>query len=431
MNYAETIEYLFSMLPMFSRIGPPAFKKDLTNTIKLCDHLENPEKKFKSIHVAGTNGKGSVSHMLAAILQTAGLKTGLYTSPHLKDFRERIKINGEMIPEKEVICFTEKIKPLIEEIEPSFFEITVAMAFDYFASQNVDIAVIEVGLGGRFDSTNIITPELSVITNIGMDHINMLGDTLEKIAFEKAGIIKENIPVVIGESANASNSVFNKIAIEKKSAIHFADKKRTVTNWEWKNHELILETAEKGNTDHTMYHLDLPGLYQVKNLLTTLESISVLNQVGYSIDEKSIKEGLQKTKKITGLHGRWEIIHEHPVVVLDVGHNEDGMKQIVQQLEVSSYHSLHIILGLVKDKEIDKILRLLPLSANYYFTEAKIPRALPATTLYENAKELNLEGKIIPDVNEALQEALQKANKDDLVLVCGSLFLVGEVNLKL
>ena len=429
MNYQQTIEYLFSRLPMYSRIGAAAFKKDLTNTITLCEHLNNPHQKFKSIHIAGTNGKGSVSHMLAAILQTAGYKTGLYTSPHLKDFRERIKVNGDEINEKFIIDFTEKIKPLIEEIEPSFFEITVAMAFDYFAEQKVDIAVIEVGLGGRFDSTNIITPELSVITNIGWDHMNILGDSLEKIAFEKAGIIKTNVPVVIGEMIPETKPVFENIASEKNAPFHLATEERNVEGWKWEKHELIVEIAEKGKTDHKKYHLDLPGIYQSKNLLTVLEACSVLKELKYNIDENEIRQGLQKTKKLTGLHGRWEIIHENPTIVLDVGHNEDGIKQIIQQIELTTHHDLHIIIGMVKDKEIDTVLSLLPHSANYYFTQAHIPRALPAETLKEKAGEFNLKGKVIPDVNEAIKQARSKAHKDDLILVCGSVFLVGEVNI--
>jgi len=428
MTYQQTIEYLFSRLPMFSRIGAEAFKKDLTNTITLCEHLGNPHRKFKSIHVAGTNGKGSVSHMLSAILQTAGYKTGLYTSPHLKDFKERIKVNGEMVSEEFVIDFTEKTKPLIEKIEPSFFEITVAMAFDHFAKENVDIAVIEVGLGGRFDSTNIITPELSVITNIGWDHMNILGDSLEKIAFEKAGIIKRNIPVVIGETLIETKPVFEKIANDKNATIYYANQKRNVMGWEWKDHELIVEIAEHDKTDHKKFHLDLPGIYQSKNLLTVLEACSVLKDLKYNIDESDIREGLQKAKKLTGLHGRWEVIHEHPTIVLDVGHNEDGIKQIIQQVELTTYHELHIIIGMVKDKEIDKVLSLLPHSANYYFSQAQIPRALPAEALKEKAGGFNLKGKAIPNVNDAIIEARSKAHKDDLVLVCGSVFLVGEVN---
>ena len=414
---------------MYSRIGAAAFKKDLTNTITLCEHLGNPHKKLKSIHIAGTNGKGSVSHMLAAILQTAGYKTGLYTSPHLKDFRERIKVNGNEINEKFITDFTEKIKPLIEDIEPSFFEITVAMAFDYFAEQKVDVAVIEVGLGGRFDSTNIITPELSVITNIGWDHMNILGDSLEKIAFEKAGIIKTNVPVIIGEVIPQTRSVFENIASEKNAPFHLATKERNVAGWEWEKHELIVEIAEQGKTDHKKYHLDLPGIYQSRNLLTVLEACSVLKNLGYDINESHIREGLQKAKKITGLHGRWEIIHENPTIVLDVGHNEDGIKQIIQQIELTTHHDLHIILGMVKDKEIDTVLSLLPHSANYYFTQANIPRALPAEILKEKAGEFNLKGKVIQDVNVAIKQARSKAHKDDLVLVCGSVFLVGEVNI--
>ena len=428
MKYQETIEYLFSRLPMFSRIGAAAFKKDLTNTIILCEHLENPQNKFKSIHVAGTNGKGSVSHMMASILQTAGYKTGLYTSPHLKDFRERIKTNGEMISEEFVIDFTEKTKPLIEKIEPSFFEITVAMAFDYFAKEKVDIAVIEVGLGGRFDSTNIITPELSIITNISWDHMNILGDSLEKIAFEKGGIIKQGIPVVIGETLSETKPVFEKIANEKNAVVHYANKKRNVMGWEWRDHELIVEVAEYDKTDHKKFHLDLPGIYQSKNLLTVLEACSLLKDLQYDLDETDIREGLKKTKKLTGLHGRWEIIHEHPTIVLDVGHNEDGIKQIIQQLELTTYHALHIIIGMVKDKEIDKALSLLPHSAHYYFSQAQIPRALPAEVLKEKAAAFNLKGKVVPNVNDAISEAKANSHKDDLVLVCGSVFLVGEVN---
>ena len=429
MNYQSTIEYLFSRLPMFSRIGAAAFKKDLTNTITLCEHLGNPHQQFKSIHVAGTNGKGSVSHMLASILQIAGYKTGLYTSPHLKDFRERIKINGEMISEGFVIDFTAKIKPLIEEIEPSFFEITVAMAFDYFVQQKVDIAVIEVGLGGRFDSTNIITPELSIITNIGWDHMNILGDSLEKIAFEKAGIIKKNIPVVIGETLPVTRAVFEKIAKEQKATIFSATQNRNVVGWEWQKHELIVEVAEPGKTDHKKYHLDLPGIYQSKNLLTVLEACSVLKDLKYDIGENGIRNGLQKAKRVTGLHGRWEIIHEHPTIVLDVGHNDDGINQIVQQLELMTYHELHIIIGMVKDKEIDKVLSLLPHSAHYYFTRAQIPRALPVDILQSKANDQNLKGEAFADVNAAIKAARSKAHTDDLILVCGSVFLVGEVNI--
>ena len=429
MNYQQTVEYLFSRLPMFSRMGSAAFKKDLTNTIKLCNFLDDPHKKFKSIHVAGTNGKGSVCHMLAAIFQTAGYKTGLYTSPHLKDFRERIKVNGREIEEEFVIDFTEKIKPLIDEINPSFFEITVAMAFDHFAQQKVDMAIIETGLGGRLDSTNIITPELSVITNIGWDHMNMLGETLGKIAFEKAGIIKPKVPVVVGEVSAETLPVFEKTAEEKKSELVIAAYRRKAIDWRWERHHLIVEIAELNKTDHEIIELDLPGIYQIKNLATVSEACSLLRSKGWKIPEEAIKKGLKETKKITGLHGRWEIIHHSPTVVLDVAHNIDGIKQLLQQIEITAHKELHIILGMVKDKEVGNILSLLPGTANYYFTKAQIPRALAEDELAKTAKQTGIHGKTFPEVNKALQTALEKADKDDLIIVCGSIFLVGEVNM--
>jgi dihydrofolate synthase/folylpolyglutamate synthase len=429
MDYQQTIDYLFSRLPMFSRIGAAAFKKDLTNTIRLCEELNDPHQKFKSIHIAGTNGKGSVSHMLAAIFQTAGYKTGLYTSPHLKDFRERIKINGEMVSEEFVTSFTGKIKPLIEEIEPSFFEITVAMAFEYFAEQKIDIAIIETGLGGRFDSTNIITPLLSVITNIGWDHMNILGDSLEKIAIEKAGIIKENVPVVVGEILPVTEKIFEQAAKEKNALLSIASEKRQAINWNWNKHELVVEVARPQQTDHQVYHLDLPGIYQVKNLVTVLESCSQLQRLGWNIEEPHIKKGLSEVKKLTGLHGRWEVVHLHPLIVMDVGHNEDGIKMLMEQVEVTDHDHLHIVLGLVRDKELETILSLFPKLADYYFTQAKIPRALDANLLKEKAEQYELKGEVYPDVNAAIKATLSKATKNDLVLVCGSVFLVGEVEL--
>lgn len=433
MNYTETINYLFSRLPMFSRIGVAAYKADLDNTIRLCNFLENPQTKFKTIHVAGTNGKGSVSHMLAAILQTAGYKTGLYTSPHLKDFRERIKVNGvpdgyREVSEDFVIDFTEKIKPLIEEINPSFFEITVAMAFEYFAEQKVDVAVIEVGLGGRLDSTNIIVPELSVITNIGWDHMNLLGDTLEKIAFEKGGIIKNEIPVVIGEVLPETLPVFEQTAKEKNAPITFASQKRNVVDWHWYKNELIVDVAEEHQIGHKSWHLDLPGICQTKNLLTVLESCSQLKQQGWKLDDDIISNGLKNAKKITGLHGRWEAIHHSPLVVLDVAHNIEGIRQLVQQLELTKHKQLHIVKGMVKDKEVEKILDILPKDAIYYFTKAQIPRAMPEIELAEKAILSGLTGHTFPNVNEALHSALQHAHKDDLIVVSGSVYLVGEVN---
>lgn len=413
---------------MFSRIGAAAYKADLTNTIRLCNTLGNPQHKFKSIHVAGTNGKGSTSHMLAAILQTAGYKTGLYTSPHLKDFRERIKVNGEMVSEEFVILFTERIRPRIEEIEPSFFEITVAMAFEYFAQQEVDIAIIETGLGGRLDSTNVIVPELSIITNIGWDHMNLLGNSLEKIAAEKAGIIKETIPVVVGEVIPETISIFEETANEKNAPLSIAERKRHITDWNWEKHELVVEVASEHQTDHKIYHLDLQGVYQTKNLLTVLEACSILQQKGWKLDNDAIQQGLKHTKKITGLHGRWEVIHTSPLVVMDVAHNADGIRQLVQQAELISHDQLHIIIGMVKDKDIDRVLSLLPKTANYYFTKAQIPRALPENELMEKAGKLKLKGDSFPDVNEALEFALQHTHPDDLIIICGSVFLVGEVD---
>jgi len=414
---------------MFSRIGAAAFKKDLTNTLEICEVLDNPQKKFKSIHVAGTNGKGSVSHMLAAVLQTANYKTGLYTSPHLKDFRERIKVNGEMCDEDFIVTFVEKVKPLIEKIQPSFFEITVAMAFSYFAEQNVDVAVVEVGLGGRLDSTNIITPELCVITNIGFDHMNMLGDTLEKIAYEKAGIIKGNIPVIIGETFPETKPVFEKVAKEKNAPLIFAGNNRYAADWNHNHNQLNVTVVEKEKDEHITYRLDLPGIYQRKNLVTVLETIKCLQKKGWKIEDEQIHKGLSQAKKITGLHGRWEVIHQKPTVVLDVAHNVDGIKQLVEQIELSTYNDLHIIIGMVKDKEIEKILEQLPKFAKYYFTKAQIPRALPTTELALKAARLELKGNIYNDVNTALKEALQHANEEDLIIVCGSVFLVGELTI--
>lgn len=426
MTYQETLQYLFTRLPMFSRIGTDAFKKDLTNTIRLCEALGNPQKKFKTIHIAGTNGKGSSSHMLAAILQTAGYKTGLYTSPHLKDFRERIKINGQVCSEAFVIDFTERIKPLINEIEPSFFEITVAMAFDHFARQGVDVAVIEVGLGGRLDSTNIITPELSVITNIGWDHMNLLGDTLEKIAAEKAGIIKKDIPAVIGEVIPETRPVFD--SYDTSAPIVYAQEKRWMAGWDYDHHLLKVEVVDKATNAHHHYQLDLPGIYQTKNLLTVLEAAHQLHLQGWRTDIATIQKALQHVKKLTGLHGRWELIQTNPAVILDVGHNVDGVKQLSRQLELTDYDHLHIITGMVKDKDVDAVLALLPQDATYYFTQAQIPRALDAVSLQQKAAGYLLEGNTYRNVNEALQHAISHAHKNDLILVCGSVFLVGEVN---
>jgi dihydrofolate synthase/folylpolyglutamate synthase len=429
MNYEETLHYLFTRLPMFSRIGAAAYKKDLTNTIQLCDFIGNPQNHFKSVHIAGTNGKGSTSHMLAAILQTAGYKTGLYTSPHLRDFRERFRINGAMIEESFVIDFTRRIQPAIDAIEPSFFEITVALTFDYFAHHNVDIAIIETGLGGRLDSTNVVSPELSVITNIGWDHMNLLGDTLEKIAWEKAGIIKPGVPAIVGETMADTRKVFEQVAAEKQSPLCFADQLRYVADWKYEHHELQVQVAHKGSDERTTYHLDLPGYYQTKNLVTVLEAVHQLQQKEWHISPEAVQQALQHVKKLTGLHGRWEVIHRNPTVVLDVGHNEDGMRQILSQIELTNHHNLHMIIGMVKDKEVDKVLLQLPREATYYFTKAQIPRALPEDQLAAKAVAHDLHGHTYPDVNAALKAALYKAHPNDLIVICGSVFVVGEVQI--
>ncbi|MDE3249234.1 MAG: bifunctional folylpolyglutamate synthase/dihydrofolate synthase [Bacteroidota bacterium] len=428
MNYQQTLDYLFAKLPMYSRIGAAAFKADLTNTIALCASIGNPQLTIKTVHIAGTNGKGSTSHMLAAVFQKAGYKTGLYTSPHLVDFRERIRVNGEMVKEDFVVRFTERIKPQITVIEPSFFEITVAMAFSYFAEEQVDIAIIETGLGGRLDSTNIIIPELSVITNIGWDHMNMLGDSLEKIAGEKAGIIKQAVPVVIGETLPETITVFERAATEKATVLSRAADFYYAESWEEKEHVLEVTVVDKRNDEHSVYELDLQGFYQTKNLLTVLTALRILRTKGWQMDIAAVREGLRYTRHLTGLQGRWEIVHTRPRVVLDVAHNEDGIRQVLAQADATDHTDLYFVLGMVKDKEIEKVIALLPEHAQYYFTQAAIPRALPAQELANKAAAAGLTGIIVPDVNTGLKAALQKAAPSDLIIVCGSVFLVGEVN---
>lgn len=426
--YESTLDFLYQRLPAFSRIGAAAYKADLYNTIALCKALGNPELAFKSIHIAGTNGKGSVSHMLAAILQENGYKTGLYTSPHLHDFRERFRINGQMMEKEWVVNFVNKIRPLLDEIEPSFFEITVAMAFTWFAEQQVDIAVIETGLGGRLDSTNVITPELSVITNIGWDHANLLGDTLEKIAGEKAGIIKQDIPVVIGETLPETLPVFVQAAREKNAPLSLAYRVRQATDWRWQHHRLHVDVATQHDTDHRHYELDLAGIYQTRNLLTVLEACARLREKGWVIADDIIHNALRKVKKLTGLGGRWDIISHEPDVILDVAHNEPGIREVLKQVELMNYQQLHIVLGVVKDKDPSRVLELLPADAHYYFTQAHIPRAMPADELTEICTRLGLKGHTYNHVNEALLAARQQAHKNDLILVCGSIFLVAEVD---
>ncbi len=389
---------------MYQRVGQSAYKADLSATITLANYLNNPEKSFKSVHVAGTNGKGSTSHMIASVFQEAGYKTGLYTSPHLKDFRERIKINGNMIPEEYVSGFIQRHKPYFESNQLSFFEMTVGLAFDYFREEKVDIAIIEVGMGGRLDSTNIISPEVSVITNIGLDHTKFLGDTLEKVAFEKAGIIKENIPVVIGEAVSETENVFRRIAVEKNSAIEFAEA-----------------------IDSSNYLSDLKGTYQQKNIKTVLSALKILQNRGWEISEENIQNGLLNTVKNTGLMGRWQILNKSPKVICDTGHNKEGLKLVLKQLQNEDYQNLHIVLGVVNDKDLESVLPLFPVNATYYFCKPNIPRGLDASLLLSKARGFGLKGEDYFSVNNAFEAAKNAALKDDLIFIGGSTFVVAEV----
>lgn len=412
---------------MFTRVGAAAFKKDLTNTLILCEALGNPQEKFKTIHVAGTNGKGSTSHMLAAVLQAQGYKTGLYTSPHLKDFRERIRINGKMMPKKEVVAFVKDQQKTIEEIEPSFFEVTVAMAFDYFAKHQVDIAVIEVGLGGRLDSTNIIQPELSVITNISMDHTNMLGNTLEEIAGEKAGIIKSKTPVVIGESQEKSKSVFICKAEEMQAPIIFADSVLSGTDFKIKNNKLQLSILEGEKIKYKNLSSDLAGVYQHKNILTVIEALAVLDQkTAFKIDESSIYRALKQVKKLTGLQGRWQTLQKNPLIICDTGHNEAGIAEVLKNIEQTKFDKLHIVFGMVKDKDITKVLSMMPQNAIYYFAKPDLERGLPANELKAQAAVFGLLGDAYPTVAMAKASAKKAATVRDLIFIGGSTFVVAE-----
>lgn len=430
MNYQQTLDYLFSQLPMFQRIGSAAYKTDLDNTIAICKLLGNPENKFRSIHVGGTNGKGSTSHMLASVLQSAGLKVGLYTSPHLKDFRERIKINGEMISQQNVVDFVEKYKTDFEKIQPSFFEMTVGLAFDFFADQKVDIAVIEVGLGGRLDSTNIIKPAVSIITNISLDHTGLLGDSLEKIAIEKAGIIKAGIPIVIGETQLEIKNIFVQIAKEKNAPIFFADERYRAINVHHKKNDklsLSMNIEKEGVLKFENFESELLGLYQQKNIPTVLCAIDILNQIGFILSEKNIREGIKNVIKQTGLLGRWQILSDRPLVIADTGHNESGIKEVLTQIANTPHRHLHFVLGMVNDKDITTILNLLPKKARYYFCKAGIPRALDANELVDQAKYAGLTGNTYDSVLNALEAAKAAALEDDLVFVGGSTFTVAEV----
>ena len=434
MTYQQTIDYLYAQLPMYSRIGAAAYKEDLHNTIALCNAIDNPQTKFKSIHIAGTNGKGSTSHMLAAILQQAGYKTGLYTSPHLKDFRERIKIGDpdgyREISKDFVVDFVERTKNISEQIQPSFFELTVAMAFDYFEKEKVDIAVIETGLGGRLDSTNIITPILSIITNIGYDHMDILGDTLEKIALEKAGIIKPGVPVVIGEYLPETKPVFLSKAEKERSPVFFAQDGYRVMDVEYTATQLSCTVTDADQKVSEHFTCDLNGLYQTHNLKTVLCAEGILMQLGCQISNKAEKYALANVKKLTGLYGRWDVISSNPTIVLDVAHNEDGIKQLLQQLSVvhSTSNTVHLIMGMVKDKDVSKMLSILPKNACYYFSNAHIERAMLHRDLLERAKAFELHGESFDDVNQAIKAAKLNAAADDIIIVCGSIFLVAEVD---
>ena len=426
MTYEKTLDYLFSRLPMFQRIGQAAYKADLNNTIAICNALGNPEKKLKCIHVAGTNGKGSSSHMLAAILQQAGYKVGLYTSPHLVDFRERIKINGKMIPKTDVVKFVEDFKDKFEAIEPSFFEWTVGLAFYYFKQQEVDVAVIEVGLGGRLDSTNVINPVACLITNIGYDHMNLLGETLPLIAAEKAGIIKTKIPVTISQTQLEVISVFNNKAQEVKAPIEFADKNFKIVSHTYNNNKLQVEVFHRKLNTKQHYELDLQGSYQLKNLLGVLNTVDIIKQKGFIIEDEDVSNALKQVQKLTGLQGRWYILNEKPLVIADTGHNEDGIKEVLENLKRYEYKTLHFVLGMVNDKDITKILKLLPKEATYYFCKASIPRALDENELAEKAKKAGLNGKVFKTVKEALDKAKKQAKASDLIFVGGSTFTVAD-----
>lgn len=428
MTYKQTLDFLYSQLPAYHRIGKAAYRNNLDNTMALDEYFRNPHLKFRSIHIGGTNGKGSVSHMIASILQEAGYKTGLHTSPHLKDFRERIRINGKMIPRKEVVAFVEKHKKIIGSLKPSFFEMTVAMAFDYFAREKIDVAVIEVGLGGRLDSTNIITPLLSVITNIGHDHMDLLGNSLGKVAFEKAGIIKKKIPVIIGESQTETEEVFISQASEKKSEIFFADRNFTCTlsdsqNTDFKRHYIITDLLEGKQISGT---IPLGGDYQEKNLKTTFQALAVLSSI-LNIPDDSIVKGLKNTITNTGLLGRWQILGREPLIICDNGHNREGLEYVSRQLGKRLSGNLHIIIGFVKDKDLSSVLPLLPTEARYYFTKASIERALDEKVLQSAARDFGLKGDCYVSVKEAFKAAKAIASKSDLIFVGGSTFIVAEV----
>ena len=423
MTYQETIDYLFNSTPLFQNVGKDAYKEGLENTLLLDEHFGHPHRQFKTIHVAGTNGKGSCSHTLAAILQSAGYKVGLYTSPHLVDFRERIRINGTPVNEAYVIDFVENHRAFFEPLHPSFFELTTAMAFNYFAEQQVDVAVIEVGLGGRLDCTNIIRPDLCVITNISFDHVQFLGDTLAKIASEKAGIIKEGIPVVIGETTPETKPVFAEKAIQVNAPIHFAEEEQFLLESSINEQgKRIYQTKEYADVEG-----ELGGLCQIKNTNTLLSAIRILQDIGYNINDTHVREGFAHVCSLTGLMGRWQKILETPVAYCDTGHNKAGIQYIVEQLSRQTYRQLHIVMGMVNDKDISGVLAMLPKDAIYYFTKASVSRALNENEVKRLAGEAGLEGNTYPSVKDAFEAAQASAHPDDFIFIGGSTFIVADL----
>ena len=407
MDYQATLDYLYNSAPLFQQVGAGAYKEGLANTWALDEHLGHPHRSYRTIHIAGTNGKGSCSHTLAAILQEAGYRVGLYTSPHLLDFRERIRVNGQPVPEEYVIRFVEEERAFFEPLHPSFFELTTAMAFRYFADAGVDVAVVEVGLGGRLDCTNIIRPDLCIITNISLDHVQFLGDTLAKIAGEKAGIIKPGIPVVIGEATPETRPVFARRAEETGAPIHFAE--------------------EEAVRDYPDMEFELKGLYQAKNRRTLLAALPLLQEAGYRIREEHIRNGFARVTELTGLMGRWQKLQEHPMLVCDTGHNVGGIQYIAEQLRRQTCRQLHIVIGMVNDKDVRGVLALLPHEAVYYFTQASVKRALPAEQLVRLAAEAGLEGEVYPDVSSAVRAAQEKSLPEDFIFVGGSTFIVADL----
>ena len=431
MTYQQTIKYLFEQLPMYHRVGAQAYKANLDNTIALCGLLGNPQDSFRSVHVTGTNGKGSVSHMLASILQTAGFRTGLYTSPHLKDFRERIRVDGKMIRKESVTSFIGKHRAQFENIKPSFFELTVGMAFDYFREQQVDIAIVEVGLGGRLDSTNIITPVLSVITNVSFDHMQFLGDRLEQIAVEKAGIIKPGIPVVIGETHTSTSAVFQQKAAACAADILFADQLYNAVNLRHVHHHgqnlMTLDMVRGSRLFMERLVSPLAGLYQRKNIVTVMGACEVLRRTGFNLDDDIVRKGIRNVVKNTGLAGRWQVLGHSPLTICDTGHNEGGLTEVIAQIALTPHEHLHFVFGVVNDKHLAPILSMLPKNAIYYFCKPDIPRGLDEQLLQEQAMEAGLAGACYYSVNAAMKAARENAGKNDLVFVGGSTFVVAEV----